>query len=273
MSRRRFIASGLFLALSASAGSAFSAAPFIKTSKKRPFNAQAVLAQDESGNALVEEGADTPRPIASVTKLMTALVALDDALPGKEIIKITSTDVDTLKFSSSHLPVGSRITREQALVLALMASENRAAAALARCRPGGTAAFVEAMNAKADALGMRWTRFADPSGLNPHNQSTAFDLARLVAAAAANPVIRSATSTKWLSLKLAGEQIQFHNTNALIYSPSWSIDAAKTGFINEAGYCLALKQADGHGTIVVLGAESKESRIADATKLKRAIAR
>jgi D-alanyl-D-alanine endopeptidase (penicillin-binding protein 7) len=233
-----------------------------------------VLAQD-SGEPLFAKNVDQIMPIASITKLMTAMVVLDSGLPLLESIDIDKTDIDRLKGSRSKLRVGTTLMRAEMLKLALMASENRAAAALARNFPGGTDAFVAAMNQKAAELGMANTHFEDPTGLTPDNVSTAEDLAKMVAAAHAYPLIREYTTSD--SFKIQSEDRRRHrllsyvNSNRLIKSRQWDIGLSKTGYISEAGRCLVMQAmiADKPVIIVLLDSWGKLSRIADANRIKR----
>lgn len=229
-----------------------------------------VIAQD-GGEALYEKNASIVVPIASITKLMTAMVVLD-AMPNLQAsIAITDDDVDYLKGSRSRLPVGSVLTREMALLLALMSSENRAAHALARHYPGGLPAFLTAMNRKAAALGMARTHFDDPTGLTSSNVSTAHDLARMVAAAYRYPLIREFSTTPGATAEVKGRELQYRNTNQLVKNPTWEIGLSKTGYIREAGKCLVMQArvADRPVVIVLLDSDGKQTRIGDAIRIRR----
>jgi len=233
-----------------------------------------VLAQD-SGESLFAKNVDQIMPIASITKLMTAMVVLDSGLPLLESIDIDKSDIDRRKGSRSKLQVGTTLMRAEMLKLALMASENRAAAALARNFPGGTDAFVAAMNQKAAEIGMVNTHFEDPTGLTPDNVSTAEDLAKMVAAAHTYPLIREYTTSD--SFKIESEDRRRHrllsyvNSNRLVKSRQWDIGLSKTGYISEAGRCLVMQAmiADRPVIIVLLDSWGKLSRIADANRIKR----
>jgi len=233
-----------------------------------------VLAQD-SGEPLFAKNVDQVMPIASITKLMTAMVVLDSGLPLLESIDIDKSDVDRKKGSRSKLKVGTTLMRAEMLKLALMASENRAAAALARNFPGGTPAFVAAMNQKAAELGMANSHFEDPTGLTPDNVSTAEDLAIMVAAAHAYPLIREYTTSDSFKIESEGKRRQrmlsYVNSNRLIKSRQWDIGLSKTGYISEAGRCLVMQAmiADRPVIIVLLDSWGKLSRIADANRIKR----
>ena len=229
-----------------------------------------VVAQDSS-EALYEKNSQAVLPIASITKVMTAMVVLDSMPSLQAPITITEEDVDYLRGSRSRLHVGTVLTRETALLLALMSSENRAANALGRNYPGGLAAFVAAMNRKAASLGMSSTRFEDPTGLSSNNVSTARDLARMVAAAHRYPLIREFSTTTGARAEVNGREIEFHNTNQLVSSPTWEIGLSKTGYIQEAGKCLVMQArvADKPVVIVLLDSIGKQTRIGDANRIKR----
>jgi D-alanyl-D-alanine endopeptidase (penicillin-binding protein 7) len=230
------------------------------------------LVIDQSTDEVLFSKNDTAvQPIASITKLMTALIVTETGQPLDELLTITPADVDTLKGTRSRLRVGTRLTRGEMLHLALMASENRAAHALGRNYPGGVAGFVAAMNGKARELGMIGTRFADPTGLSSANQSSARDLALLVKAADANLVIRSLSTSPVHRVAVGTRELQFRNSNRLVFSPQWSIGLQKTGFIREAGRCVVMQAqlADRHVIMVLLDAVGPEARIADAERLRR----
>ncbi|WP_409194141.1 D-alanyl-D-alanine endopeptidase [Accumulibacter sp.] len=229
-----------------------------------------VVAQDSS-EALYEKNAQAILPIASITKVMTAMVVLDSMPSLQAPITITDDDVDYLRGSRSRLHVGTVLTRETALLLALMSSENRAANALGRNYPGGLSAFVAAMNRKAASLGMTNTRFEDPTGLSSNNVSTARDLARMVAAAHRYPLIREFSTTTGARAEVNGREIEFHNTNQLVSSPTWEIGLSKTGYIQEAGKCLVMQArvAEKPVVIVLLDSAGKQTRIGDANRIKR----
>ncbi|MEF8734264.1 MAG: D-alanyl-D-alanine endopeptidase [Candidatus Accumulibacter meliphilus] len=229
-----------------------------------------VIAQD-GGEALYEKNARIVVPIASITKIMTAMVVLDSMPNLQAPITITDDDVDYLKGSRSRLQVGSVLTREMALLLALMSSENRAANALGRHYPGGLGAFIVAMNRKAASLGMSRTHFEDPTGLTSNNVSTAHDLARMVAAAYRYPLIREFSTTSGVTAEVKGRDLEYRNTNQLVKSPAWEIGLSKTGYIQEAGKCLVMQArvADRPVVIVLLDSSGKQTRIGDANRIKR----
>jgi D-alanyl-D-alanine endopeptidase (penicillin-binding protein 7) len=229
-----------------------------------------MILDPSSGAVLFEKNAVEPMPIASLTKLMTALVVIEARQAMEESITVTDADVDRLKHSSSRLRVGARLTRSSMLHIALMSSENRAASALGRNYPGGQPAFVAAMNAKAAALGMVHTRYVEPTGLSSANVSTAEDLAKLVIAAQRQPLIRAYSTDHDHTIRQAGRVTAYRNTNRLISNRSWNIGLQKTGYIDEAGRCMVL-----HATIrkrpvvmVFLDAQGKFSRAADANRVR-----
>ena len=227
------------------------------------------------GKVLMARNPDDQTSIASITKLMTAMVTLDAQLPMQETITIDAADVDRLKGTHSRLVVGSRLPRRDILRLALMSSENRAAASLARTYPGGRAVFINAMNAKANALGMQHSHFADPAGLNPRNLSTASDLALMVRAASNYLLIREFTTTTGQTVSLLGGRRQeiFKNTNRLVQSqsPEWHIELSKTGYTSEAGRCLVMKARVAERTLilVLLDGAGKLTPIGDANRVRR----
>ena len=240
-------------------------------------SAKALVINQLTGETVYAKNTDTPTPIASVTKLMTAMVMLDAHLPMDDLLYIADEDVDYLKGTRSRLGVGTTLTRGELLQLALIASENRAAAALGRNYPGGITAFVSAMNSKAQALGMKSTRFVDSSGLDSNNVSTAEDLAKMVNAAYHYPEIRQVSTLPSQEITLYGRDnpINFVNTNALVRGGNWVIGLSKTGFINEAGRCLVM-QAEISGQpmiIVLLDSVGKMSRIGDANRIKKWVER
>ena len=231
----------------------------------------AALVIDQNGEALFQKNASTVTPIASITKLMTAMVVIDSAPNLQAPITITDEDVDYLRGSRSRLAVGSVLTRENALLLALMSSENRAANALARHYPGGIPALLAAMNIKAQALGMRDTRFEDPTGLNSNNVSTANDLAKMVAAAYRYPLIREFSTTSDATVDVGRRELAYHNTNPLVKNTNWDVGLSKTGYINEAGKCLVMQArvADKALYIVLLDSVGRLTRVGDANRIKR----
>nr|MBL8411616.1 D-alanyl-D-alanine endopeptidase [Dechloromonas sp.] len=235
------------------------------------YSSSALVIDQSTGHTVIEKQPDVVVPIASISKLMTAMVVLDAKLNLQEVISIGDEDVDGLKGTRSRLPVGTTMTRETAMLLALMSSENRAANALGRHYPGGLPAFVQAMNRKAQSLGMYNSRFEEPTGLSSNNVSTAHDLARMVAAAARYPEIRAFSTTAEAKLELNGRIRDFGNTNALVRSDNWEIGVSKTGYISEAGRCLVMQArvADKPVVIVLLDSAGKMTRVGDANRIKR----
>ncbi|RZS35516.1 murein-DD-endopeptidase [Corticibacter populi] len=235
----------------------------------------ALLLDAESGEVLFAKDERHARPIASITKLMTALLISESRLDMQAVITITDADVDRIKRSSSRLPVGTRLSRRELLQLTLMSSENRAAHALARTHPQGLKRFVEMMNARAMLLGMTSTRFADPTGLSDANRSNAHDLALLVAATRSDSMISVMSVTPQHDIRLASRQLHYVNSNALVrYAEDMTIALQKTGYIREAGYCLVMQiNVDGHTyTLVLLNANSAKGRLADARHIHARLA-
>lgn len=259
----------------AAAALAFSimAGPVAAAERAEPqLRSAAVLVLDQdTGEVLLSRNTDSVAPIASLTKLMTALITVEAKLPLDEVIEITDADIDTLKGTGSRLRVGSSFTREDLLKLALMASENRAASALGRSYPGGKSAFVQAMNHKAHELHMSATHFVEPTGLSSANVSSAEDLAKLVRAAHRMPLIRDYSTMARHEVRIKGRPASFVNTNALVRAGSWDIGLSKTGFINEAGRCLVM-QANFNARsviIVLLDSIGKYTRVADAKRIRQ----
>lgn len=225
----------------------------------------------ESSTVLYEKNSQEVRPIASITKLMTALVVTEAGQDMNEILEITEADIDRLKFSSSRLSVGARLSRADMLHLALMSSENRAANALGRYYPGGLPAFVRAMNDKARALGMRQTQFVEPTGLSSDNVSSPRDLVKLLARTKTQPLIHQYTTQGQYSVQVGrGRELLFNNTNRLVKNSNWDILVSKTGFINEAGECLVMltRIEDRDVAIVLLNSNGRYSRIGDAVRIR-----
>jgi D-alanyl-D-alanine endopeptidase (penicillin-binding protein 7) len=234
---------------------------------------RSALVVDHFGNELYAKAAQSAVPIASITKLMTAMVILDARLPMDEQITITKADRDLLRLTGSRLRFGSTLSRNQLLTLALMASENRASAALARTFPGGSERFVRTMNLKAKLLGLNDTRFVDPTGLDAGNVSTARDLAKMVRAASRYPKIRAATTRASMNVKPLKRRgsLRYINTNRLVRSAAWDIEVSKTGYINEAGRCLVMltEFEDKPVVVVLLNAYGKLTPIGDANRIRK----
>jgi D-alanyl-D-alanine endopeptidase (penicillin-binding protein 7) len=231
----------------------------------------AYVMDQNSSEVLFEKNSTVALPIASITKLMTGLVVVQAHQNLDEVLTITDADVDHHKFTSSRLPVGARMTRGNLLHIALMSSENRAAAALGRNYPGGITAFVDAMNAKAKELGMKDTHYVDSSGLSSQNVSSARDLARLAMTAHQESLLRQYTTDPNYVVQASGRNLQYRNTNYLVAMPDWNIGLQKTGFINEAGRCLVMQaMIQGRNVIMVfLDSKGKQSRTADAGRMRR----
>jgi D-alanyl-D-alanine endopeptidase (penicillin-binding protein 7) len=231
----------------------------------------ALVMDQDTNEILLSKNDSAVLPIASLTKMMTGLIISEAKLPMDEQITITDDDVDTEKHSSSRLRVGTTLSRGELMHLALMSSENRAAHALGRTYPGGMSAFVEAMNGKAQLLGMKDTRYVEPTGLSSRNQSSAQDLARLVGTAANDPMLREFSTSAGTQVAVGRRTVQYNNTNRLVKNPAWDIGVQKTGFINEAGQCLVMqaKVAGRRLIMVFLDSAGKLSRIGDAERVRR----
>ncbi len=231
----------------------------------------ALVLDQNNSEVLFEKNANVALPIASITKLMTGLIVVEANQDLQEELVVTDDDVDREKFTSSRLRVGSRLTRGELLHIALMSSENRAAAALGRNYPGGVQGFVAAMNAKAAELGMSDTRYVDSSGLSSRNVASARDLAKLVGYAYQKPILRQYSTDPNSMVEAGGRTLQYNNTNYLVKMPDWDIGLQKTGFINEAGRCLVMQaMIQGRAVIMVfLDSKGKQSRTADAGRVKR----
>jgi D-alanyl-D-alanine endopeptidase (penicillin-binding protein 7) len=248
------------------------AAPFPDPGKLRLASANVLVVDAEDGRRMYAKAADEVTPIASLTKLMTAMVVLDTSPSLDEPVAVDMDDFDYIKGSRSRLRMGTTLSRGEMLRLALMSSENRAASSLARHYPGGNVTFVAAMNAKAAALGMTRTRFEDPTGLSPNNVSTANDLALMVGAAARYPLIRDYTTTPahFVEVQPSGQVLGFNNSNALVKNVAWDIQLQKTGYIREAGRCVVMLAtiASRPMVIVLLDSLGKYTRLGDAQRVK-----
>lgn len=232
----------------------------------------ALIVDARTGDPIFAKNANNVTPIASITKLMTAMVVLDAQQDLDQTLTVDLDDLDFLKASRSRLSIGSELTRREMLRLALMSSENRAASSLGRFYPGGLSAAVAAMNAKAKALGMNNTRYVDTTGLSPENVSTARDLAVMVQAAQRYPLIRefSTQPEEYVQIPATGKTLHFNNSNALVKSGGWDISLQKTGFIREAGRCVVMlaQIAQRPVVLVLLDSVGKFSRIGDAQRVK-----
>ncbi len=226
-----------------------------------------------TGHTLYSKNADLTTPIASITKLMTAMVVLDGKLNLEDVVQITNEDVDLVKNTRSRLPIGSHFRRDDLLRLALMASDNRAASALGRNYPGGILTFVDAMNAKAKILGLNATHFVDSSGLAPGNVSSPNDLGRLVAEASKYALIKEYSTTGAVNVQLpdSKRKLAFVNTNALVRASDWQIGLSKTGYINEAGKCLVMQAMIANQPIVIVLLDSwgRLTRVGDANRIRK----
>ena len=232
----------------------------------------ALVLDQANSEVLFEKNSNIALPIASITKLMTALVVVEAKQDMDEVLTVTEEDVDREKFSSSRLRVGTAMSRANMLHIALMSSENRAASALGRNYPGGRAAFVEAMNAKARELGMNDTHYVDSNGLSKMNVASARDLAKLAMAAYQYPMLRQFSTDAKATVDLSnGRPMQFGTTNHLVANPDWTIGLQKTGFINEAGRCLLMQAViEGRSVIMVfLDSKGTQSRTADAGRMRK----
>ncbi len=249
-----------------------SGSPFQPVSSPKLYSSIALIYDEQTHRPLYTKNPDAVAPIASITKLMTAMVVLDSDPDLYEEISVDEADKDSLKNTRSRLGVGTTFTRAEMLRLALMSSENRAAAALARNYPGGTRAAIAAMNAKARELGMTNTTFLDPTGLNSENVSTARDLVKMVAAARNYRLIHQYTTTATHSVEgQRGREMRFNNTNPLVKNASWEIGVSKTGYINEAGRCLVMQARIKNRPVIIvlLDSNGKNTRIGDANRVKK----
>jgi|SRR5688572_13751045 len=260
----------LFFALALTVG--FAQADEIKKQKAVFLRSSSALVLDAAtGEAVIDKNSDVIVPIASITKLMTAMVILDRGLDLETKIVLSKDDVRTIKRSRTRLRTGASLSRDELLMLSLMASENLAAAALARTYPGGIDAFVEAMNVKAAQLGMRDSHFVEPTGLSPENVSSAQDLARLVRAANEYPLIRAYSTRERGTVTVFKRQLSFGNTNNLVRNSHWDIELSKTGYISQAGRCLVMRVnlASKDLIVVLLDSWGKHSRVGDANRIKK----
>lgn len=231
---------------------------------------RALVIDRDTNKVLYAKSADQAAPIASVTKLMTAMVLLDEKPDMKQVITITEADVDMLKGSSSRLPVGTRLTREEMLHLTLMSSENRAAHALARTSSRGRDGFIAAMNEKARALGMADASFADPTGLSPRNRASAHDLRKLLEASSRYGAIQRFTTETFEQVKVGKRKLNYVNSNPVVGRQGWDVLVSKTGFIREAGrnVVVGFKSAGRNLAVVLMGADSSAARTRDLVKVR-----
>ncbi|MFB2856706.1 D-alanyl-D-alanine endopeptidase [Aeromonas allosaccharophila] len=250
---------------------AVSAAP--NSAKLEVRSSSALVVDVKTGKTLYQKNATKVRPIASLTKLMTALVVLDAKQNLNQTITVDKNDLDRVKHTHSRIRMGTKVTRRDALHLALMSSENRMASALARHYPGGRSAFVRAMNNKARQLGMRNTHFYDSTGLSTRNVSTAQDLGKLAAAAYRQPLIRQFTQDENREMRFStpAYSLMFNNTNPLVKNPDWDVRLSKTGFTDEAGRCLVMRAKPDNQelAIVLLNSVGKRTPIGDANRIRK----
>ncbi|MCO5108318.1 MAG: D-alanyl-D-alanine endopeptidase [Burkholderiaceae bacterium] len=233
-------------------------------------SAVALVVDQDTGEVLFEKNAQAVLPIASISKLMTAMVVLDAQLPMAEMLEISDADVDTERNTRSRLKTGTRLSRGELLQLALMSSENRAAHALGRNYPGGMPAFVERMNRKAREIGMASSSFVEPTGLSSQNVSNALDLATLVRTASNYPLIREYSTASALTVDTGYRTVSYRNTNRLVGNPDWDIELQKTGYISEAGNCVVMQtRIDGRPVVMVLlDAQARMARVGDAQRIR-----
>ena len=239
--------------------------------KPQTKSASVLVMDEEDATVLFSKQSQKVMPVASITKLMTALVVLEGQQPLDEVVTILPTDRDRTKASASRLAVGTKLTRAELLHLALMSSENRAAQAVGRAYPGGLNAFIKAMNVKARKLGMKNTRFVDPTGLSSGNVATAADLVKLVIASSQQPLIEEYSTSDRLTVKVGRQMLEFRNTNSLTAKNDWEISVQKTGFTQDAGQCLVMRASiqDRPTVIVLLNSFGKLTRVADARRIRR----
>ncbi|MDP9504753.1 D-alanyl-D-alanine endopeptidase [Pseudomonas protegens] len=265
-----FAVSGTLIAHSVDA-SETTAAPR-DTSQLHIASGSALLLDLQTNKVIYSSNPDVVVPIASVTKLMTAMVVLDAKLPLDEHIPMNISDTPEMKGVFSRVKLKSELSRRDTLLIALMSSENRAAASLAHYYPGGYPAFIAAMNAKAKSLGMTHTRYVEPTGLSIHNVSTARDLSKLLVAARKYPLLSelSTTKEKTVAFRKPNYTLGFRNTNHLVNKEKWDIKITKTGFTNQAGHCLVLVTSMGNRPValVILDAFGKYTHFADASRIR-----
>jgi len=259
--------------LIATSASAASSSKFSELQGNPQLRSASAIVLDADGNLIYGKDVDTVRPIASITKLMTAMVVLDAKLDLDEPLTITKEDRDLIRLTGSRLKYGAKLPRRELILLALMSSENRAATALGRNYPGGMENFIAHMNRKARGLGMTNSRFADPAGLKAENVSTASDLAKMVTAAESYPLITQSTTTKRKEVRPYAKRgpLTYGNTNRLLKNKNWDIELSKTGYINEAGRCLVM-QANIEGedvSIVLLNSFGKLTPFGDSNRLRK----
>ncbi|HEY0684099.1 MAG TPA: D-alanyl-D-alanine endopeptidase [Steroidobacter sp.] len=259
------------LAIPASLIAAVSWSQPLPAGKPQTKSASVLVVDEGDATVLFAKQSQKVMPVASITKLMTALVVLEGKQPLDEVVTIQQADRDGTKGNASRLAVGAKLTRGELLHLALMSSENRAAQAVGRAYPGGLPAFIKAMNAKAKALGMKNSRFVDPTGLSNGNVATASDLVKLVVAASHEPLIEKYSTSEKLTVPVGRQLLEFRNTNSLTRKDDWDISVQKTGFTQDAGQCLVMRATiqDRPTVIVLLNSFGKLTRVADARRIRR----
>ena len=248
------------------------AANFDRSTAPALHSSAALVINGLTGEPIYAKNGEVPMPIASITKVMTAMVVLDAKLPMNEYIAVNISDTPEMKGVFSRVKLGSELTRHDMMLITLMSSENRAAATLAHHYPGGYVAFIAAMNAKAKSLGMMHTRYVEPTGLSMHNVSTARDLSKLLAAARQYPMLSqlSTTKEKTVAFRKPNYTLGFRNTDHLVNKDKWNIKITKTGFTNQAGHCLVLVTEMGNRpvSLVILDAFGKYTHFADASRIR-----
>lgn len=260
------------LVLAASVPSQAATSHFTDLKGNPGLQSASALVTDQDGNLIYGKDLDTVRPIASITKLMTAMVVIDGGQKLDEMLTVTKEDRDSIQLTGSRLAYGAKLSRKDLLLIAIMSSENRAAAALGRNWPGGTTAFVKQMNLKAAELGMSNSRFADPAGLNPGNQSTARDLGKMAVEAQRYQIIHQASTTRSKEVRPFSDRgaLTYVNTNRLLKNANWDISLSKTGYLNESGRCLVMQaRIDGEPVfIVLLNSYGKLTPFGDSNRLR-----
>jgi serine-type D-Ala-D-Ala endopeptidase (penicillin-binding protein 7) len=275
VSTRSFRARTLLLALPAYLLATLASAQPMPTGKPQTKSAAVLVVDETDSTVLYSKQPQKVMPIASITKLMTALVVLEGGQSLEESVTILPVDKERTIGNASRLAVGTELTRGELLHLALMSSENRAAQALGRSYEGGLAAFIKAMNAKAKKLGMKNTRYVDPTGLSSGNVSTAEDLSKVVIAASREPLIEEYSTSERLTVAVGRQLLEFRNTNRLTSKEDWDISVQKTGYTQEAGECLVMRTSinDRPTVIILLNSFGKLTRIADASRVRKWIER
>lgn len=243
----------------------------LPSGKLQTKSASVLVMDEDDATVLYSKQPQKVMPIASITKLMTALVVLEGKQPLDETVTILQVDRDKSKASASRLTVGTKLTRSELLHLALMSSENRAAQAVCRAYTGGLPACLKAMNAKARELGMKNSRFVDPTGLSAGNVATASDLVKLVIAASHQPLIEEYSTSEHLTVHVGRQLLEFRNTNSLTSKDDWEISVQKTGFTQDAGQCLVMRATiqQRPTVIVLLNSFGKLTRVADARRVRK----